>query len=157
MEEFDFIARIFRDALAPVIAIVTIYIAIQQWNTNRLKLKFELFDKRYKVFERTKDFIGNIISDADISNQELLSFKPSVIEASFLFGIDIEEYLKDIHLHAVELHKWNKIYCDYTQKQPEGYDHEKVCNDIHKELIWFGDQFKPMKHKFKKYLDVSKI
>ena len=39
MDELIFISQIFRNALAPVIAVVTFYIAFQQWYANKLKLK----------------------------------------------------------------------------------------------------------------------
>ena len=37
--------------LTPIIAIVTVYIAYQQWKTNELKLKLEKYDRRLRVYE----------------------------------------------------------------------------------------------------------
>ena len=157
MEELNLLRSIFRDTLGPVIAIITAYIAYQQYKANRMKLKYELYDKRYKVFEKVKHFLSTINGEAGINNQDLLAFKPSVIEAAFLFGKDMNEYLVEIYKHAVELHKINGEYRDFTQKQPEGYDHSKISESIHKELTWFSNQYDPMKKIFNKYLNVSKI
>jgi len=42
---------IFAALLTPAIAILASYIAVRQWLTNKNKLKLDLFDKRYAVFE----------------------------------------------------------------------------------------------------------
>ena len=37
--------------LTPTIAIITTYIAYEQWRTNRNKLKLDLFDRRFAVYD----------------------------------------------------------------------------------------------------------
>lgn len=41
--------QIFKALLTPVVAILGVYIAYQQWRTNRTRLKHELFDRRYSM------------------------------------------------------------------------------------------------------------
>jgi hypothetical protein len=38
-------------ALTPVVAILTVYIAYQQYQTNMSKLRLDLYDRRRKVLE----------------------------------------------------------------------------------------------------------
>jgi hypothetical protein len=57
--------------LTPTIAILGIYIAYQQWRTNKNRLKLELFDKRYEIFTNIKKFIANILTSA-LSNRVLI-------------------------------------------------------------------------------------
>jgi len=143
--------------LASIIAVLTIYIAYQQWNTNRFKLKLELYDKRFAVYERVKEYLFLIIQDSDVKTKDSLLFITSVSEAEFLLGLKISKYIDEIYVHSLSLHKWSSQYRDYTQKQPEGYDHKQVVDEMHKETIWLSSQLRPMKDKFKKYLDVSKL
>jgi len=52
--------------LTPVIALVTTYIAIQQYRTSRLKFKLELFEKRYDIYQGVKKFILSAVREANL-------------------------------------------------------------------------------------------
>jgi len=148
--------EIFRALLTPVIAIVATYIALQQWKTNKQKLDLDRYDRRLRVYEEVKKILSIIVRDAKASSDDLLRFRTSVSEADFLFGPKIPQYIDEIYNHGLSLCRWNREYRDYTQEEPEGYDHKKVVDEMDKELTWFTNQFEPAKQKFKKYLDVSK-
>jgi hypothetical protein len=150
------IAEVSRALLTPTIAIIATYIAWQQWQTNRQKLNLERYDRRLHVYEEVIKILSIIMRDADASYEDLLKFRTSVSEADFLFGPEISEYLDEIFKRGLKLRYWNNEYRDCTQEIPEGYDHEKVVNGSHEELIWLSEQFDPAKEKFRKYLDISK-
>lgn len=147
----------FKGLLTPVIAVVAVYIAWQQWQTNKQKLVLDRYDRRLRVYEEVRKILSIVTRDADVKNlEDLMRFRTSVSEADFLFGSEIPEYLDEIHRRALQLWRWCREYRDYTQEKPEGYDHEKVVTGMHAELTWLTEQFEPAKAKFKKYLDVSK-
>ena len=148
--------EISKALLTPVIAIVATYIAWQQWKTNQQKLKLEKYDRRLHVYEEVKKILSIILRDATASTEDLLKFRTSVSEADFLFGTEIIEYIDEIYKRGLSLWRWNQEYRDYTQAKPEGYDHNKVVDEMHKELTWLTEQFEPAKEKFRKYLDLSK-
>lgn len=150
------IIEIFKGLLTPLIAIVTAYIAWQQWQTNRQKLNLERYDRRLRVYEEVRKLLSMIDRDANASTNDLLKFRTSVSEADFLFRPEIPKYIDEIYKHGLNLWKWNQQYRDYTQEKPEGYDHNKVVEEMHKELTWLTEQFEPAKEKFKIYLDISK-
>jgi len=66
------------------------------------------------------------------------------------------KYIDELHGRAVNLHRWNSEYRDSNQPKPEEYDHQKVVNEMHKELTWVTAQLEPARKIFKKYLDVSR-
>jgi len=148
--------EIFKALLTPVIAIVAVYIARQQWKTNQQRLNLERYDRRLRVYEEVKKILSIIARDAKANTEDLLRFRTSVSEADFLFGPEILQYIDEIYKRGLNLWSWNQKYRDYTQVKPEGYDHEKVVHEMYKELAWLTDQFEPAQQKFKKYLDVSK-
>jgi hypothetical protein len=117
----------------------------QQWKTHKLKLKLERYDRRVHVYEEVKRILSLIISAADVSMDELLKFRAAVAEADFLFGSEISKYLDEIYSHGVELWRWNREYRDITQEIPEGYNHNKVVEGRHNNLIWLSEQFEPPK------------
>lgn len=147
--------EISKGLLTPVIAIVTTYIAWQQWKTNQHKLKLEKYNRRLLVYEEVKKILSIIVRDAEVSTEDLLRFRTSVSEADFLFGQEIIDYIDDIYKRGLNLRRWNQEYRDYTQTKPEGYDHKKVVDEMNKELTWLSKQFEPAKEKFRKYLDLS--
>jgi hypothetical protein len=146
---------VFQSLLTPLIAIVTVYIAWQQWQTNRKKLYIDLYDRRLRIYTEVKNFLRAITGDSIIDTNELLIFYSSVSEADFLFGPEISKYINEIYKHAVDLRRWNSEYRDFAQPIPEGYDHKKVCDGIDSELMWLSNQFEPTKEKFGKYLTLD--
>jgi len=151
----DEILKILQGLLTPVIAIVTCYIAWQQWKTNQRKFNFDRYERRLKVYEEVVRFIGVGIREGDYKNEELMSFKPKVSEADFLFGEEVSTYINELQERAVMLSHWNGEYKDYTQAKPKDYDHKKIVEEKHKELKWISSQFEEARILFKKYLDVT--
>ncbi len=147
--------EISKSLLTPLIAIVTTYIAWQQWKTNQQKLNLDRYVRRLCVYEEVRKILSIIARDANASIEDLLKFRTSVSEADFLFGPEITEYIDEIYEHGLNLGRWNQEYRDYTQEKPDGYDHQRIVDEKHKELKWLVNQFGPAKEKFKKYLDIS--
>jgi hypothetical protein len=151
----DQFAEISKALLTPVIAIVATYIAWQQWKTNQQKLILDRYDRRLKVYEDVRQILSLVCQDGKASNDDLLKFHRAVSEADFLFGSEIPAYIDEIYQRGVKLQYWSGQYRDFTQIQPDGYDHKNVCDRASTELTWLMGQFEPAKQKFKKYLDIS--
>ena len=49
--------KIFSGLLTPVIAIVAVYIAWQQWQTNRQKLILDRYDRRLRIYEEVRKIL----------------------------------------------------------------------------------------------------
>jgi hypothetical protein len=78
--------------LTPLIAVIAVYIAWQQWRTARQKLRMDLFDKRYASFERILS-ATNTASAKIMECHDTLEASSSLIEcwrasreAHLLFG-----------------------------------------------------------------------
>jgi hypothetical protein len=158
----EYVIDILTALLTPVIAVITVYIAYQQWKTYQQRLNLARYERRLQVYEEVKRII--IISfHTKVTFEELESFWKSVSEADFLFGPEIRKYIDEIYTHGLGLIRWKEEYRDVTQIKPEGYDHKKVCDEKDKEISWFANQyedqtkiaFNPVIQIFKKYLDIS--
>jgi len=147
--------EISKGLLTPLIAVIATYIAWQQWKTNQQKLKLEKYDRRLHVYEEVKKILSIILRDANASTDELLRFRTSVSEADFLFRSEIIEYIDEIYKRGLKLRRWNQKYRDCTQAKLKDDDHNKIVEEIDKELTWLTEQFDPAKEKFRKYLDLS--
>ena len=139
----------------PTIASVAVYIAWQQWQTNRQKLTIDLYDRRLRVYKEIKRFLSKIAVDAAISAQELLEFYSSVSESHFLFGVEIPEYIEEIYSHGTRFLQHSTEYRDHTRPHPDGYDHAKVVREMNQELQWLVYEGGKVNDHFKKYLGLS--
>jgi len=149
------IIEIFNALLTPTIAIVATYIAWQQWRVNKQKFDLERYDRRLRIYEEVRKILSIVMRDARASYEELLRFRAAVSEADFLFGPEISAYIDEIYKRGVQLEVWNKQYRHSGQEIPTGYDHQKVCDGMEREIEWFTAQFDPAKEKFKKYLHIG--
>lgn len=93
-------ATVLSALLTPIIAVVGAYIAWQQWRTNRNKLKLDLFDRRFGVYDATRNLIRDVLTQTHPSDEQLLKFRANTGEASFLLNQTIAKYLTD--------EMWNK-------------------------------------------------
>ena len=152
---WDLIVRVFQGLLTPVIGGVAVYIAWQQFRSNRSKLQLDVYDRRLRIYQELLDLLRAVMRNADASWDDLGKFVRGTAEADFLFGDDISTYLRDIHLRCVKLRTANAQYLDYTQEIPPGYDHTKVVEEIHAALNWLIQQDEIAKSKFRPYLRIG--
>ena len=98
------IAEVSKALLTPLVAIVAAYIAWQQWSTNRRKLKLDLFDRRYTVYEKIGEFIGSILTSGRVQEGKELQLMVDTKTTKFLFGEEISQFVSDVYRQAVHLH-----------------------------------------------------
>lgn len=151
----DEILKVLQGSLTLVIGIVATYIAWQQWKTNQNKLNLDRYERRLGVYREVIKFISIGIRDAKYDDYELMAFRPKVLEADFLFGEEVSKHLDELQMRAANLSRWNKEYRDDSQPKPQGYNHQEVVDEMHKELIWISSQIKTARSIFKKYLNVG--
>ena len=91
--------QILQALLTPLIAIIATYIAYQQWNTNKLKLKLDRYERRLRVYQKIVETLQLIGRDLDPKLDDLLKYRVSVAEACFLFGSEISRHCTIHGLH----------------------------------------------------------
>lgn len=141
-----------QSLLTPVIAAIAVLIAYEQWRTNALKVRIDLFDRRMEVYEAATVLIWKAITAAKLDSAELNEFRAGTAKAAFLFDQEVTDYLKTVDDQGVELAIACSEYRDSTQEQPEGYDHQDVVRRKHTALKWLMNQPKPMKDLFRKHM-----
>ncbi len=68
----------------PVIAIIGIYIAWQQSITNREKIRLELYDKRFKLYDTIISSLNNFSYGSEFTHEKYVRFFTACSEAQFL-------------------------------------------------------------------------
>ena len=95
-----FVVEVFSALLTPTIAIVTAYIAVQQWRINRTQLNLNLYDRRLAIYKALEEFYDEIAIPGDIRYPMVAKLRPSTAEARFLFPKEIENHLDTVHKKA---------------------------------------------------------
>ena len=148
--------EVFAALLTPVIAAIAVYIAYQQWRTNRQRLDLDRYERRLRVYQAVDRFISNVVADVSPEPQDIFDLRKNTAEADFLFGSDVRDYLKTLATRAAELRKWNSKYRDYRETKPEEYDHSQVVAAQDREVRWFADQSERARQLFGKYLSAKR-
>lgn len=120
----------------------------QQW-VNEERFKLDLFDKRFKVFDATRNVILQIIDSSDIDTKKINEFKVSASDAGFLFNDEIFKYLEEI------LKKANMLNFAVSQLKAlrPGKRRDKLCKKQEDITTWFDTQSKEeVKKLFSPYL-----
>ena len=136
--------------LTPTIAILGIYIAYQQWRTNKNRLKLELFEKRYEIFMSIKKFIANVLSSGIVEPGADIQFLRDTKSAGFLFDENIANLTTEMYKMANKLHSLEK-----TEKTHIG-DKLEINLDKQDEIKdWFQQQLNDIDKVFMKFLKIE--
>ncbi len=151
------VITILQGLLTPLIAIITTYIAWQQWKGNKLRLKMDKYDRCLRVYQEVVKMLKQCANGEIREFSVILNFGAATAEGDFLFGPEIRQYLDEISTRAAKLRSANVQYRDLHQPLPAGYDHEKIVNEIGTQTAWFVEQLVGFvaKNKFGKYLNIS--
>lgn len=92
--------------LTPVIAIVTTYIAYQQYRIRRYERAMALYDRRLAIFKNAIGAIDLVRAGNQMSMGDAFSWASSMTEATFLFGKEVQAVLDPLfgalHDYAAE-------------------------------------------------------
>ena len=153
---FDFLDScigIFQGLLTPIIGLIVVYVAYQQHLTNRNRLRLDLYDRRFKLYNEIQSFLASIAQRGDVSDHDLMDCLRNTKEAIFLFKEDISKYIDELYTQACDLQYLEKV----TNNKVRGADREESVKKRAKVFGWLTNQSKECTEKFKKYLSFEKI
>ena len=136
--------------LTPLIAVLAAYIAWQQWRTNRLRLKHELFDRRYALYEKIAGFIAEILVKGKVTANAETRFLQETKSVIFLFDKEIQEFTEEIYRKAVDLHALEATLDNLNVD-------ERALNDAKQHAIkdWFSSQLDGCTLRFSRSLSLG--
>jgi len=143
--------------LTPLVAFIAVYIAYQQWRTNALKSKLDLFDRRCRVLEAIRTRLSVAFGKGDLSRDDLQKFMSEGRMAEFLFRSEIKGYIGEIYSRGLSLSTVNEELREIFEGMDSPTRRQALAVKIQAEVEWFTQQLPISGDKFKKYLDVSKL
>lgn len=147
------VVNIFSALLTPTIAIIATYVAVQQYQLTKLKIRFELYDRRSAAYQAVVNFVSSITRTGKVEEAALREFVRNSAESHFLFRSDVRQYMELLYRKALTLELASRN-CE-REKTAAGMS-ERAVEDEHQELLqWFNGQFEVAREKFRKYLDLG--
>ncbi len=145
----------FSAMLTPMLGLLMAYIAWQQWRTNNLKVKHDLYERRLAVYLAANEFLAAILSHSHATDEQMRTFLQKTRKSCFLFDGDLANYLTSLYKKAVDLDFQNTMLHDGASSLPVGEERTRLAKE-HGELCkWFGHQFDVVKDKFTPFMRMS--
>lgn len=154
----EIIKSIATTLLVGIPTVIALYVAIKQYYLSKHQLKIELYEKRYKIYIATKEFVKKI--DVDVKKDDFIfqDFKPILNEAKFLFHDDISAYLKELVIKAKEYRNYEKdlIKLQYSLN-PEGFKDFSERISVYIKYFSYEYYENGVESKFAAYLNLSTL
>lgn len=134
------------------------FIAWQQWQLARNKLRLDLFDRRYKVYDATRKFLAIFARDYTFTDSQLGEFAADTSEAEFLFGSDVVDYLAQIRTGALDRRtRRERAHQEVLQMPADEQAHQHAKAAEAEQQMWLDEQITAMTKTFTPYLGFSRI
>jgi hypothetical protein len=148
------------DLLAPILTIVTIWIAYNQYKTGKDKLRLDFFNRRYSVYIKLTECFTRILINCRVTEQDVYTINSIKEEAYFLFDKDINTFLNECYTKLYKSHHYQKAQLLKVQlpNKPADIDPLSSMKEYQRLqenadlFIWIGAQSEELKNIFKPYL-----
>lgn len=83
--------------LTPLIAILSAYVAYQQYRIRRDERQLVIYDRRISIYKSAMSILGKIHAGRALKTTEVIEWHSSVAEAQFLFGNEVPALLDELY------------------------------------------------------------
>ena len=138
------------------IGVYTTWIARQQLRINKYRVKLDLYDRRWAVYESFGRYVGIATTHPlnSMTHDTLAEFARTTRQAEFLFDADIKQYRNAMIQHGTNLQALQEM----SREFPQGlHDRSKAIAERSEELEWFAAQPDAMVEKFAPYLRLKRL
>src|SRR3990167_5814208 len=89
--------------LTPMIALIAVYIAFQQYNLAKQKQDIDIYDRRLRIYNKTIQFLREIERSGNIESDDYHDWECMTFESEFLFDEVVNSHLGKISEIAANL------------------------------------------------------
>ncbi|USR41211.1 hypothetical protein L1F06_007190 [Ectopseudomonas hydrolytica] len=138
--------------LTILVSILVAFVAWREWFTNKQRLKHELFDRRYSVYEQITSFMASIVIEGGVPPNKDIEFLQKTKQAYFVFGCAswVKYLVDDIYKKAVTLQA-----LEGTLPGLQGEDRKKNLHEQTQIKLWFSQELKEIDEKFEQFFKLS--
>jgi hypothetical protein len=137
-----------------VISCLGSWIAFKQARIAAAKLNLDLYDRRFKVFDAGRHFLGQFMVHGTIRLQEINELSVGTADAVFLFNDEVVEYLDALRKTGVSLNGKNARLSGMDDDDPQ---RDAVVDQIANLETQLSAEFPRITTLFKPYLKLGNI
>lgn len=135
--------------LVPTVAVLGSVIAYRQWRTAQNKLKLDLFEKRFSVYDAARNLLASIMTSGKANDKNTFEFLSGTREAKWLLNADIADYLdKQIYHKTIDL----QTLAAELEGMPVGEERSANVRKQSEIKKWMLKQFEVLDEKFAPFL-----
>lgn len=130
------------------------YIALQNYRVEKHKLRFELFEKRHRLYETVRELLKSAMIHGVPLRPDLHLFVANSSDVAFLFEKDVQSYvenLRDKALRAIHLQERLERGTDDTAERAN------IARELESLERWLHAGLTNTQELFGKYLNFKKI
>ena len=128
-----------------------LHIAEQQAELAAVRLRHDLYERCFLVFECARDLIFHAEANRDMKMEHYLEYVRGTLNAAFLVDETSLDYLEELRKQATRLHFLNGEF----QRLEIGEERSKRNEEIEKVMNWFGEQYPILIDRFKPLLKLT--
>ncbi|PPK49807.1 hypothetical protein [Marinobacter persicus] len=134
---------------AVIISFLIAFIAWREWSTNRQRLKFELFDRRYEVYLVIAEALANVGVEGRVRPGAEFDFLRKTNKAYFLFGCAswVKFLIDDIYKKMVNLQR-----IEAELESAEGEQRKQLIQESREVKNWMECTLHELEGKFEYFL-----
>jgi hypothetical protein len=139
--------------VAVIAALFALYIGLRQWKTAHDRLTFDLYEKRFAVYEATKNFLNTVRYQEQVTGEDYTALYNGIRGAEFLVDRATRSYLTTIAGMAWKAQTIRTKLVDH----PNHPQADKLFEEEERILEFLLEQGKTLETMFGPYLDLSKV
>ena len=120
---------VFFSIVTLFLSLAVVIIAALQLLVADNKMRLDLFERRYKVYDATRKFLDSVLREIKFTDTELFEFDAATSDAGFLFGIEIVDQLAAIRERAVHLREAQRNVEQLPAGEQQDWQKHEVNDD----------------------------
>lgn len=138
--------------LTPVIALLALYIAYQQYRTNKQRFLFETYERRLKIYNAVQEYLNSILAQGKTDLQRIGEFSQKTSQVVFLFDKSVQKKIDEIFKKSIEMNELEEQLYPRggSDGLPVGEERNKVSHENSILVKWHVTQIKETKKLFAK-------
>lgn len=143
--------------LVPLLAVIGVYIAYQQYKINEQRLRHETYERRLAVYKVVQRYLSEILRDGNTTYDRAMQFNSDASEAAFLFDKSVQDKIDEIYIKSIDMISYHKqMYpSNGSSGLQVGEERSRVVNENAKLLKWHLKQLKESRPFFEKKLGLK--
>lgn len=131
------IMKIFTALMTPLIGCIAIWIAYQQFKTNRASEMRQARSAQLGVYKEIKRLLSYVDSHRDVPDDLYQNFLCAAAEADFLFDESIRDWVSDVESEVDQYLEWNKEFKELKRDQSADGQPDEVIRGVAPEAYDF--------------------